>query len=215
MMRIIPILFLIFAYKSHAALVWESKTIELKAEPGQSSATVEFAFRNDAEEVVEIVKVSTSCGCTTAKIDKKRFAPGEAGSITGKFDFGPREGMQTKLFRVVTSNGKHEILKLTVDIPILYTFQGKMFVWTVSSDNDKPRICQLLNQSSKAIHIASVKSSSPAFEATLEETRTGFEYELTITPKDVSRPARSVITITTEPIPGNKPRVYRLYAVIR
>ena len=220
MIRLTFIISLILTHPSYAGLVWESKTVELKAEPGQSSATVEFPFRNDGEEAVDVVKVSTSCGCTTASIDKRRYVPGEAGSIKGVFDFGPREGMQTKLFRVLTSDGKHETLYFKVDIPVLYTFPGKMFVWKASGSNTQSRVCRLLNQSSKSIKIESIKvqsikGASSAFDAALKEVKPGFEYELTIAPKDVSHPAHSIIILTTEPIPGNRPRVYRLYAIIR
>lgn len=215
MIRLILILFIALDSQSHAGLAWESKSIKLKAEPGQSSATVEFVFRNGGAGVVEIEKVSTSCGCTTATIDKKIIAPGEKGSIKGKFDFGPREGIHTKLFRVLTSDGKHETLHFTVDIPTLYQFPAKLFVWTVSDGKAKPGVCRLLNQSSKSIEIQSVKSSNPVFGATLKEVRPGFEYELTITPTEASRSSRSIITITAEPTPGNKPKVYKIYTVIR
>jgi len=215
MMRLAFILSLVLAYQAHAGLAWESKSIKLKAEPGQSSAMVEFVYRNDSAETVEIVKVKTSCGCTTASAGKKNVAPGEEGSIKGKFDFGPREGVHTKRFYIYTSEGKCDTLCLTVDIPTLYKFPGKLFVWTISDGKAKPRIFRLLNQSSKSIKIKSVENSNPVFGTVLKEVRPGFEYELTIAPTKLSHSARSVITITTEPTPGNKPKVYRVYTVIR
>ena len=209
------ILFFLMTYQSHAGLVWESKSIKLKAEPGQSSAMVEFSFRNDDLKAVEIKTVKTSCGCTTSSVEKKIIAPGDKGSIKGEFNFGPREGVHTKLFRVLTSDGKHETLYFTVDIPILYQFPAKLFVWTVSDGKAKPRIFRLLNQTSKSVKIKSVESSSSVFGTTLREIRPGFEYELTIIPIEVSRSSRSIITITAEPTPGNKAKVYKVYTVIR
>ncbi|HEB01458.1 MAG TPA: DUF1573 domain-containing protein [Candidatus Portnoybacteria bacterium] len=40
---------------------------------------VEYNFRvkNTGKEVLKIKKIATSCGCTTAKIDKKKISPGE------------------------------------------------------------------------------------------------------------------------------------------
>lgn len=49
-------------------------------------ATHEFAVRNDGGRRLEIGRISTSCGCTTAEIDAKALEPGETTTLRVKFD---------------------------------------------------------------------------------------------------------------------------------
>lgn len=45
-----------------------------------------FTVRNSGEEVLKIIKLSTSCGCTTAVMDKMEIAPGGEATMTVTFD---------------------------------------------------------------------------------------------------------------------------------
>ncbi len=200
------------ACQSHAGLDWESKSIRLKADPGQSSVTVEFACRNTGKDTVAIGKVKTSCGCTSATITKKTIAPEEQGTIRGNFVFGNREGLQRKRFEVVTNDGKRHTLYLSVDIPRTYQVFPRRLSWN-SPDDRAAKSCRMVNVSTTPIKIASAKSSSPAFNAELKELRSGFEYEVLVTPTGTNNPIKAIITASTEPINGHKPRTYKIYAV--
>ena len=63
-----------------------------------------FAFVNDGETTVTIEAVNSSCGCTTAALDKKVYAPGEKGELRARFDLGQRRGLQTKTISVKIQN---------------------------------------------------------------------------------------------------------------
>lgn len=196
---------------AHADLRWDSKAITLKAKPGQASATVEFICHNTGEAQVEIDKVKTSCGCTSATISKKTIAPDEQGIIKGKFIFGSREGHQRKRFEVIATDGKRHILYLNVDIPKTYQLSAKRLSW--NSAAQPVQSCQLLNESSTPIKIASVKSSSPFFDTKLKEVREGFEYQVLISPTGKAESARAIISILAESIDGHAPRIYKVYVV--
>ncbi len=51
---------------------------------GAVSATVEI--RNDGDETLEIYRISTSCGCTTAEMDQSPLQPDTSRPLTIRFD---------------------------------------------------------------------------------------------------------------------------------
>ncbi len=208
------ILLCLIATQSHASLEWESKAITLKAKPGQSSAKVEFAFKNTGPNTVVIDKVKTSCGCTTATIAKKAIVADERGTIKGTFLFGNREGQQRKRFEVVTTEGKRHMLYLSVDIPRTYQVTPRRLSWNSPKDR-AAKSCRLVNVSTTPIKIASAKSLSPAFDVEIKELRSGFEYEVFVKPTGKASAAKAVILVSAESINGHKPRTYKIYAIAK
>ena len=172
-----------------------------------------FVFRNTSRETIKIDKLKSSCGCTTASVDKKSMAPGEQGCIKAQFDFGTREGIQRKRFEVFTSDGRKETLYLTVDIPRTYQISPRRLSWNANDPN--PKSCRLINASATPIRITSVESSGSSFNGELKEIRVGFEYEVLVTPVQFSGVGRTIISISTESVNGQKPRIYKIYAAIR
>ena len=89
---------------AHAELRWQQMAVEVLAKPAEQSAVVDFAFTNEGSQAVTIQSVQTSCGCTTAALDKKTYAPGEAGKIPVTFNFGDRVGEQIKYITLRTDD---------------------------------------------------------------------------------------------------------------
>ena len=54
--------------------------------PPTEKAVVEYTVRNAGGSPLEIVRVSTSCGCTTAEIEKTTLLPGETATLRVTFD---------------------------------------------------------------------------------------------------------------------------------
>lgn len=48
----------------------------------------EFSLKNEGNEKLEINRVSTSCGCTKAEVDKKELEPDEEGRLLVTYDSG-------------------------------------------------------------------------------------------------------------------------------
>ena len=104
-------------YPVQAGLEWESQRVSFVASITDDKAEVSFAFTNTGEHPGTITSIRTSCGCTTATLDKKTYAPGpgnighpgtpdapgESGEITVIFAFGDRVGKQHKRITVRTS----------------------------------------------------------------------------------------------------------------
>jgi hypothetical protein len=203
----------ILVYQSHAGMEWDSKSIKLTAEPGESFVEVKFVCRNAGKDSIVIEKIQTACSCTSAVASKLSIGSGEQGIVAGRFDFGTREGIQRKRFVVLTSGGGEYVLNLTVDIPRTYSISPRRLTWT-SSDNPAAKSCRMINESNVPIKIAAAKSSSPAFKTEIREIRPGFEYEILVAPAGKGA-SNAIISIATEPPEGHKPRTYQIHAVAR
>lgn len=82
-MRLIGIAALVsVARPVYAGPRWEKSVLERTAAPADEEAVVEYALTNVGPEAVTIQSVHSSCGCTTAALDKKVYQPGESGRIT-------------------------------------------------------------------------------------------------------------------------------------
>lgn len=56
----------------------------------------EFSLKNEGNEILEISRVSTSCGCTRAEVDKEKLEPGEEGKLLVTYDTGAMSGVHGK-----------------------------------------------------------------------------------------------------------------------
>lgn len=62
----------------------------------------DFAFTYNGQEDVEILGIPTSCGCTSAKIDKDKLSKGDTGVITVSFDPNLHEEPEGKFFKTIS-----------------------------------------------------------------------------------------------------------------
>lgn len=69
--------------------------------PNTQAVSQVFQVHNAGEGLLEIESVSTSCGCTTAKIDGRRLAPGEATDLTVTYDPLAHDGATGEFMRIV------------------------------------------------------------------------------------------------------------------
>ena len=76
-----------------------------------------FIFENKGNANLAILSVSTSCGCTVPKYDKKPVPPGSHGTLEVVFDTSGRTGMQSKTISV-RSNATIPVvmLKITAEV---------------------------------------------------------------------------------------------------
>lgn len=76
-----------------------------------------FLFENGGKGNLAILSVSTSCGCTVPKYDKKPVRPGDKGTLEVVFDTSGRTGIQSKMI-TVRSNASVPVvmLKITAEV---------------------------------------------------------------------------------------------------
>lgn len=100
----------------HAGIKWENPTIERTLPDGFEMQQFEFKFTVDGEHPVHIDKIDTDCGCTTIRLDKNDYEPGDSGTITALLS--PTKGayLQEKHITVNASDQKAShrlVIKIT------------------------------------------------------------------------------------------------------
>jgi len=83
--------------------------------------THSFVIKNIGSKTINILGVSTSCGCTSANVDKESLAPGETANLNATFDPNAHEGLTGLLKRIVYIRTDNEAepetqIKLTVTV---------------------------------------------------------------------------------------------------
>jgi hypothetical protein len=175
------------------ALKWESQKIELQATVDDTQATAVFHFRNEGKEPVTITAIQPSCGCTTAELAKRTFAPGETGEIKSVFTFGGGVGLQEKTIQIITSDApaKPMSLILRVTIPELFTYSTRLLLWRLG---EEPIEQSITVTSLKKITAIEVTSDAPNTMVSLVETmEPGTKYRLVIRPLSTSQQASMTV----------------------
>jgi len=80
-----------------------------KIAEGEKVACI-FTFGNQGKGPLIISAVTTSCGCTVPKYDRKPIGPDETGIIEVVFDSEGRNGRQTKTISVMSNASKPIVL---------------------------------------------------------------------------------------------------------
>jgi hypothetical protein len=212
-MLLIPFLFL--APLAHADLKWEKTVQQFQRVPDDKAVEGRFAFRNTGAAPVTIKSMRSSCGCTTAKLDKKTYAPGEQGEVVLRFTFGDRRGNYLKGVTVTTDDKTSEpvVLKLVVDIHDPLTITPGLVFWR-TGEATAAKTVQLTADPGQQVRIKSVTSSNPNFKATLQTAQPGQQYSLAITPTGTSQKDSAEITVQTD-FPADAPHAYTIYARIK
>src|SRR5579862_4068598 len=82
--------FIAVSLTSQAQLAFDVQELQLKTKSDDSQAIGEFAFTNPTTHTIRIASVKPSCDCTTAKLAKQEYQPGESGKIMATFTIGQR-----------------------------------------------------------------------------------------------------------------------------
>jgi hypothetical protein len=180
-----------------ATLEWETLRVVQRATLGQESAEGRFAFRNTGGAPVTITGISSSCGCTVPALEKRTYAPGEAGEIVAKFTFGGRLGRQVKTVVVHTDEpgARPVVLTLDVEIPEVISARPLFLLWRRGDE---------LAAKSVAVRVMDVGSvddldvylPDQRFTAELQPTGDPGEYRLVVTPRSTDVAANAAIRLT-------------------
>jgi len=105
---LVSICFLVLALTAFAGCADRPGQIGLSATeydfgtiPNTKPVSKVFEIRNTGRGKLEIRGVSTSCGCTTAAIDKNQLAPDESAQLTVTFDPQAHDGATGEFVRIV------------------------------------------------------------------------------------------------------------------
>ncbi|HKL09739.1 MAG TPA: DUF1573 domain-containing protein [Bacteroidales bacterium] len=80
----------------------------------QKEIETDFHFKNTGKSDLIIRKIRTTCGCTTANLEKKVLKPGETSSFRAVFTPGSRKGIQRKSIYIISNDPKNPEVRLMI-----------------------------------------------------------------------------------------------------
>ena len=194
-----------------AQLSWLNAEQNFTTKPADTQVLTAYAFTNLGSYVVTVQGVKASCGCTTVKLDKKAYEPGEGGVINTTFTIGTRSGLQTKRITVTTDDPQksNKALLLKVDIPRVVVVRPRLVSWSVGDALERKTI------KISAIEGATVEivEASPSTEGVVAETNVLTEqsqYELSLTPVSTDAPFRGFVKVKVK-INSSTVKEYRVF----
>lgn len=123
MVKKILISSLLFVSISCAQLVGPKAVVQQKnhdfgiIEQGETVST-SFIIVNSGGDLLKILDVKATCGCTAAQPDKNELMPGESTKIEVSFNSKGRRGPQEKQVNVTTNDPDNKVLVLTIKCDI-------------------------------------------------------------------------------------------------
>ncbi len=79
----------------------------------------DFKIMNNGGDILKIIDIRASCGCTAAQPDKKELKPGETTTIKVTFNSKGRKGAQIKTVRVITNDPEKSDINFVIRCNIL------------------------------------------------------------------------------------------------
>jgi hypothetical protein len=209
------VLLLLSCASSRAGLEWSKPVQEFQTTPDQSSVEARFAFRNTGQTPVTIKSMKTSCGCTTASLEKKQYLPGEQGEVVAVYKFPFQKGSLRKIVTVATdeAGAAPQVLDIRVMVQEPFEIKPALVVWRAGGPVEGKGV-QLLAKGGHPVRVKSVSSSNPRLSARLETVKAGEEYSVLVTPTDTASKEAAVISVVTD-FPADAPKTYTIHARIK
>jgi hypothetical protein len=183
---------------ARAGLKWDQTSIELHPTATDKQAIGHFKYQNTGDKPVKFKSVKTSCGCTAAQSQKEEVPAGEKGEITATFNIGERTGTQVKTVTVETDDPANVTTVLTLKAVIPQQLEiTPTFVFWGQGEALKPKSIVVKAAKDFPVKHLKVTSSSPDFQAKVEETGNG-EFKIDIKPPETNKQTASTLTIQPE-----------------
>jgi hypothetical protein len=198
----------LFCTTLRAELRWEQTNVELHPALGDKEAVGHFKYQNVGRVPVHFKAVRTSCGCTAAQTQKDHVDPAEKGEITATFKIGDRTGTQIKSITVETDDAAHSptVLTLKAVLPDALTLTPAFVYWAAGEDPNAKVIVAKAGKDFPAKNLT-VTSSNPQFTAQVEPTGQAGEWNISVQPKETTRPVAAALTIRPD-YPKDAPRLF-------
>lgn len=184
-------------------LTFIQNRVEMKVAPHAKKVTVPYHFENKTQRTITIARYDSACSCLSAKVKggKLVYQPGEKGEMKVDFELGSFAGLVEKTVLIWTTDDAKDkpssVLQVVLDIPVLFEVNPKTVFWDQNGDKD-PRVIKLLVNAPNPIHILDHSGTNDNFSYELKTVRDGMEYDLVVTPKDVTTAAFGMIKLRTD-----------------
>ncbi len=100
--------------KKAPKIVFDQSSYDFGKLKSGSTVKYNYTFKNEGKRPLDILKVKTSCGCTTTKLPQKTYKKGKSGSIEVSFNTSGRRGKQHKTITVITNDPKNSEIVLSL-----------------------------------------------------------------------------------------------------
>ncbi|MGD2091892.1 MAG: DUF1573 domain-containing protein [Candidatus Aminicenantes bacterium] len=111
-MILVPLLTVTLA--ATAKVTFEKTELDFGELESGKVVDLEYKFKNTGDETLIIKNISSSCGCTVTKVDKKEYNPGDEGIIPVKFFSRGYNGKIVKTITVATNDPENVYTRLKV-----------------------------------------------------------------------------------------------------
>ena len=183
---------------ARAGLKWDQTSLELHPTATDKQAIGHFKYQNTGDKPVKFKSVRTSCGCTAAQTQKEDVPAGEKGEITATFNIGERTGTQVKTVTVETDDPANVTTVLTLKAVIPQQLEiTPTFVFWGKGEEPKPKTIVVRAAKDFPVKHLKVTSSSPDFQAKVEETGNG-QFKIDVQPQETNKQTASTLTIQPE-----------------
>lgn len=175
-------------------LLFDHPIQEISPGPEVTFVKADFTFANTSDRRVVVSSIKSSCGCTTAELEKREYQPGEAGVIPVVFTIGSRSGDQDKTISIKDDTGNEMVLRLKVHLPPGPMFSSTFVSWR---QNGKPdtRTVTLVLPKGHTYTISKMIPSNPVVEVT---SKPGFDDDtivISFKPKNTDVPFNSTVDL--------------------
>lgn len=150
-----------------------------------AKVTHSFEFSNTGSSTLEITKVNTSCGCTTAGEWDRVLEPGQKGAIPIEFNSGSFSGNIMKTVTVLSNDPERSTVVLQIKgniwTPIEITPRSVVFQYDSGSPTGETKVIKIRNNLDTPLVLSAPEWKQEAFKVELEELKPGKEFALNIT----------------------------------
>lgn len=194
---------------SSESLHFESKQLSFDVSAKAAEVNATYKFKNIGNKPINIIEVKTSCGCTTAQLLKRSYAPQEAGEIPIVFLVGERTGSILQKITVITDEAiKRETqLTLNVVIPDGPIISPRFLDWKLY-DSNTPREVNVIFPPESAYTFKDVVCSNPHIKLTSFVKVSANHISFMVSPVDTTVKFSGDVNIITEQ------KIFRVYAQV-
>ncbi|HSL90026.1 MAG TPA: DUF1573 domain-containing protein [Ignavibacteriaceae bacterium] len=188
-----------------------------------------FLISNSGGDLLEIMDVRASCGCTAAKPEKSQLKPGESTKVDVNFNTKGRRGIQQQRVTVTTNDPANQQLVLTIKANVVIPEKTKAEAPKIQFNNSQYNFGKVKegqvyqhtftfsNTGSRSLNIKDVKSSCGCAVASIsqKELMPGESATLKVeldTAKRKGRMSRTLTVISNDP--ENPNTILTLYAEV-
>jgi hypothetical protein len=112
-MILVPLL-LTVTLAASAKITFEKTELDFGELESGKVVDMEYKFKNTGDDTLIIKNISSSCGCTVTKVEKKEYKPGEEGTIPVKFFSRGYNGKVVKTITVSSNDPDNVYTRLKV-----------------------------------------------------------------------------------------------------